>query len=105
MHTFFLAPSGFGVGLTSVSLGLIRALERNGLRVHFLKPIAQPHPGDDGPERSTALIGRTMGLEPPAPLELHEVERRLANGELDEVLEDIVSRYREAARDAVRDVG
>ncbi|CEA03127.1 phosphate acetyltransferase [Pseudomonas saudimassiliensis] len=100
MHTFFLAPSGFGVGLTSVSLGLIRALERNGLRVHFLKPIAQPHPGDDGPERSTALISRTMGLTPPTPLELPEVERRLANGELDEVLEDIVSRYREAARDA-----
>lgn len=100
MHTFFLAPSGFGVGLTSVSLGLIRALERNGLRVHFLKPIAQPHPGDDGPERSTALISGTMGLAPPTPLELPEVERRLANGELDEVLEDIVSRYREAARDA-----
>ncbi|MDY3199093.1 MAG: AAA family ATPase, partial [Pseudomonadaceae bacterium] len=51
MHTFFLAPTGFGVGLTSVSLGLIRALERSGLRVHFLKPIAQPHPGDSGPER------------------------------------------------------
>lgn len=100
MHTFFLAPTGFGVGLTSVSLGLIRALERSGLRVHFLKPIAQPHPGDSGPERSTALISRTMGLQPPAPLDLHEVERRLGNGELDEVMEDIVSRYREAARDA-----
>ena len=100
MHTFFLAPTGFGVGLTSVSLGMIRALQRSGLRVHFLKPIAQPHPGDSGPERSTALIGRTMGLTPPAPLELQEVERRLGNGELDEVLEDIVSRYREAARDA-----
>src|SRR5690606_33663455 len=61
---------------------------------------AQPHPGDSGPERSTALISRTMGLQPPAPLDLHEVERRLGNGELDEVMEDIVSRYREAARDA-----
>ena len=100
MHTFFLAPTGFGVGLTSVSLGLIRALQRSGLRVHFLKPIAQPHPGDSGPERSTALIGSTMGLNPPAPLALPEVERRLGNGELDEVMEDIVSRYREAARDA-----
>ena len=42
MHTFFIAPTGFGVGLTSISLGLIRALQRTGLRVHFLKPIAQP---------------------------------------------------------------
>lgn len=100
MHTFFLAPSGFGVGLTSVSLGLIRALERNGLRVHFLKPIAQPHAGDNGPERSSALISSTMSINPPEPLELPDVERRLANGELDEVLEDIVSRYRQAALDA-----
>lgn len=100
MHTFFVAPTGFGVGLTSISLGLIRALQRTGLRVHFLKPIAQPHPGDLGPERSTELITRTLGLSPPPPLALAEVERRLANGELNEVLEDIISRYQQAALDA-----
>jgi len=66
LHTFFVAPTGFGVGLTSTSLGLIRALERTGLKVHFLKPIAQPHPGDDGPERSSELISRTLGLTPPS---------------------------------------
>lgn len=100
MHTFFIAPTGFGVGLTSISLGLIRALQRTGLRVHFLKPIAQPHPGDTGPERSTELISRTLGLQPPLPLTLPEVEHRLANGQLDEVLEDIVSKFQLAAVDA-----
>lgn len=100
MHTFFIAPTGFGVGLTSISLGLIRALERTGLRVHFLKPIAQPHPGDEGPERSSELISRTLGLNPPTPLALEEVEHRLAIGELNEVLEEIVSRYQQAAIDA-----
>ncbi|PKM30629.1 MAG: phosphate acetyltransferase [Gammaproteobacteria bacterium HGW-Gammaproteobacteria-11] len=100
MHTFFIAPTGFGVGLTSISLGLIRALQRTGLRVHFLKPIAQPHPGDTGPERSTELISRTLGLQPPLPLALPEVEHRLANGQLDEVLEDIVSKFQLAAVDA-----
>lgn len=100
MHTFFIAPTGFGVGLTSISLGLIRALQRTGLKVHFLKPIAQPHPGDEGPERSSELISRTLGLAPPEPLELPQVEHRLANGELSDVLEDIVSRYRQAAVDA-----
>ena len=62
-HTFFIAPTGFGVGLTSTSLGLIRALERTGLRVHFLKPIAQPHPGDEGPERigHDRVAGANMG--------------------------------------------
>ena len=46
MQTFFIAPTDFGVGLTSISLGLVRTLERAGLKVGFFKPIAQPHPGD-----------------------------------------------------------
>ena len=100
LHTFFVAPTGFGVGLTSTSLGLIRALERTGLKVHFLKPIAQPHPGDDGPERSSELISRTLGLTPPPSMTLSQVEHQLAMGELDEVLEEIVSRYQQAAKDA-----
>ena len=100
LHTFFVAPTGFGVGLTSTSLGLIRALERTGLKVHFLKPIAQPHPGDDGPERSSELISRTLGLTPPPSMTLSQVEHQLAMGELDEVLEEIVSRYQQAAQDA-----
>ena len=87
MHTFFLAPTGFGVGLTSISLGLVRALEQNGLKVGFYKPIAQPHPGDAGPERSTELIARTHGLLPPRSLPLAKVERMLGDGQLDELLE------------------
>ncbi len=65
---FFIAPTDFGVGLTSISLGLVRTLERAGLKVGFFKPIAQPHPGDLGPERSTELMARTHGLKPPKPL-------------------------------------
>lgn len=48
MHTLFLAPTGFGGGLNSISLGLIRALESAGLKVCFFKPIAQPFPVDQG---------------------------------------------------------
>ena len=99
-HTFFVAPTGFGVGLTSTSLGLIRALERTGLRVRFLKPVAQPHPGDEGPERSTELISRTLGLSPPAAMPLAEVEHLLASGELDDLMEAMIGLYQEAAQDA-----
>lgn len=97
MHTFFIAPTGFGVGLTSISLGLVRALQRAGLKVGFFKPIAQPHPGDSGPERSSELIARTHGLKPPMPLALAEVEHMLGDGQLDELLEKIISLYQEAA--------
>ena len=100
MHTFFLAPTGFSVGLTSISLGLVRALEQNGLKVGFYKPIAQPHPGDAGPERSTELIARTHGLTPPAPQPLPTVEHMLGEGHLDELLEEIVSGFQQAAAGA-----
>lgn len=97
MHTFFIAPTGFGVGLTSISLGLVGALERSGLKVGFFKPIAQPHVGDHGPERSSELIARTHGLHSPKPLSLSHVERMLGDGHLDELLEEIISLYQQAA--------
>ncbi|MBM7060127.1 phosphate acetyltransferase [Pseudomonas sp. UL073] len=99
MQTFFLAPTGFGVGLTSTSLGLVGALERAGLKVGFFKPIAQPHAGDLGPERSSELIARTHGLDSPKPLALSQVERMLGDGQLDELLEEIISLYQQAAQD------
>ena len=97
MQTFFIAPTDFGVGLTSISLGLIRTLERAGLKVGFFKPVAQHHPGDTGPERSSELVARTHGLKPPAPLALGHVERMLGDGQLDELLEEIITLYQAAA--------
>lgn len=99
MQTFFIAPTDFGVGLTSISLGLVRTLERAGLKVGFFKPIAQPHPGDTGPERSTELVSRTHGLKPPKPLSLAHVERMLGEGQLDELLEEIITLYQQACVD------
>ncbi len=98
MHCFFIAPTGFGVGLTSTSLGLVRALELAGLQVGFLKPVAQPHPGDLGPERSTELVARTHGLKPPTPLSQSQVERMLADGQLDELLDEITGLFQHAAQ-------
>jgi phosphate acetyltransferase len=97
MHTLFLAPTGFGGGLNSVSLGLIRALEQLGLRVGFFKPIAQPFPVDQGQERSCLLVERTLKLASPEPLPQAQVERQLAAGELDLLLEEVVSRFQQAA--------
>ncbi len=99
MHTFFLAPTGFGVGLTSASLGLVAALQRAGLKVGFFKPIAQPHAGDLGPERSSELIARTHELHSPKPLPLGHVEHLLGDGELDELMEEIISLFQQAAQD------
>ena len=58
-YTLFLAPSGSGVGLTTLALGLVRALDVRGVRVAFCKPIGQTINHDQGPERSTHFIRAT----------------------------------------------
>ncbi len=95
MHTFLLAPTGFGVGLSSVSLGVVQTLLRSGLKVGFFKPIAQPHPDDAGPERSSALMEATHGIRQPKALSLSYVERMLGNGQLDDLMEEIVSMHQQ----------
>lgn len=97
MHTFFLAPTGFGVGLASISLGLVHSLTSVGLKVGFFKPIAQPHPGYSGPERSSTMLANAFGVKQPQPLSIAHVERMIGNGQLDELLEEIVSNYQEVA--------
>ncbi len=91
-----LVPTEGRVGLTSVSLGLLSALERRGLRVGFVKPIRQP--GDDaGPERSSAFARGTTELEPPEPLPFARAEALLAAGRRHELMQEAVGLYQRAA--------
>ena len=41
-RTIMLIPTGTNVGLTGVSLGVIRAMERQGINLNVFKPVAQP---------------------------------------------------------------
>ena len=99
MRTFFLAPTRYGVGLTSVTLGLVRALDNLGLRVKFFKPIAQMHVNDPGPERSTKLVQRIMGHEPPTPITSNRAEDLLGDNKGDVLMEDIVALFQQASQD------
>ena len=89
MRTYFVAPTQPNVGLTSVSLGLVRALQRRGLKVAFVKPVTKGTP-DTEPSvlfaRSICHIENT-----PAPLAMSLVTQRVTSGKTDELLEDIVS--------------
>ncbi|MDE1462681.1 phosphate acetyltransferase [Spartinivicinus poritis] len=100
MHTFYIAPTSFGVGLTSVALGLVRALDSVGLRVSFCKPIAQQHASDQGPERSTQMIQQVMGFTPPTPISLERVEDLLGDNKRDMLMEEIVEQFDRSAIDA-----
>ena len=85
MQRLMLIPTGFGVGLTASCLGLIRLLQRAGLKVGYFKPIAQHN------DATATLITRTHHLQAPAPLTLSQADAYLAGDELDELLEALVS--------------
>lgn len=97
MQTFFLAPTRQNVGLTSVALGVVRALQRQGLRVGFSKPVAQD---DSASERSIHFAREICQVNCPNALSMTQVVSRISAGEIDELLEDIVSLCMTAAQGA-----
>ena len=96
-HNLFLAPVGSRCGLTSLALGLVRALDNQGIRVAFCKPIGQPVQDDAGPERSTHFIRATTGLHPADPIPLEEAEKLIAGGRQDELLARVMRLFHESA--------
>ncbi len=92
-HAFFLAPAGSGVGLTTVALGLVNALDRKGVRVGFFKPIAQETEGDSGPERSTHFIRATTTLRPADPIPLAIATKTISERGMDELMSQVIGAY------------
>ncbi|BCL74894.1 phosphate acetyltransferase [Jeongeupia sp. HS-3] len=97
MQTFFIAPTRQNVGLTSVSLGVVRALQRQGLKVGFIKPVSQDN---HEIERSTHFAREICQIETPNGLSTGQVIARVAAGQNDELMEDIVSLCMGAAHGA-----
>lgn len=97
-HIFFLVPISGGAGLTTISLGLLRALDMRGVRVGFCKPIGQT--GDSGPERSTHFVRATSGLAPAEPIPLERAGRLMSEGRLDELLSAVMENLHASAADA-----
>tara|TARA_R110001592_G_scaffold290137_4_gene559231 strand:+ start:534 stop:2696 length:2163 start_codon:yes stop_codon:yes gene_type:complete len=97
-RTIMLIPIGSGVGVTSVSLGMVRAMERQGVAVNFFKPIAQPRPGDVATERSTTTLRNSSNILPPEPFAMKYAETLISSGRTSELLENIVERFREGTK-------
>jgi phosphate acetyltransferase len=91
-RSLLIAPAAEGVGLARTCLGLLRALDRRGIKVAFVKPVAQPR-ADGGPDRSVARVTAIMALRPPEPLSTAELEQQLGEGGLEVVLEKIVAAW------------
>lgn len=85
-QVIMLVPVGAHVGLTSVSMGLIRAFEHQGSKVKFFKPIAQS--ADD---QSHKLVQRGTGPLGPVAMTQQQVEQMLTEDRLDLCLEQIIT--------------
>jgi len=93
VHSFFVTPIGPGTGLTSVSLGLVRAFDQQGVRVGFYKPVAQT-PSDV--KSSPRLVKDTVGVDPVTPITLKHAEHLLSQGLSDTLLEELLTTFRAA---------
>jgi len=99
-RTIMLIPTGTSVGLTSVSLGVIRAMERKGVRLSVFKPIAQPRAGGDKPDQTTMIIRKNSSIPAADPLKMSRVESLLGANQQDVLMEEIIARYHENTKDA-----
>ncbi len=96
-QAILVVPTGPRVGLTTVAVGLVHALDRSGVRVGFCKPIAQPHEGDTGPERSSRLVELIAGFTPPAPLAADKAADLYAHAQRGRLFEEVVARVEAAS--------
>ncbi|AJC67025.1 MULTISPECIES: phosphate acetyltransferase [Dickeya] len=99
-RTIMLIPTGTSVGLTSVSLGVIRSMEQKGVRLSVFKPIAQPRSGDSTLDQTTTIVRATSAIPAAEPLAMSYVESMLSSNQQDVLLEEIIARYHENTKDA-----
>ncbi|WP_044104666.1 phosphate acetyltransferase [secondary endosymbiont of Ctenarytaina eucalypti] len=97
LRTIMLIPAGTNVGLTSVSLGVIRAMEQKGIRLHVFKPITQEEETalcSEGVRNTTTCVIRTIPTIPSITSpDMTHVESLLASNQQHVLMEDIIARY------------
>lgn len=98
MLNIFIAPTDLHSGLTSISLALLHALDQQGIKASFFKPVATFDA--EGHERSTRLVRQTTPLTPPDPMPLHEAQKLISDGKTDRLLEDLISLHDKARQGA-----
>ncbi|HAD70118.1 MAG TPA: phosphate acetyltransferase, partial [Acinetobacter radioresistens] len=96
MNTILLIPTGEGVGLTSACLGMIYALDCNGIKAGFLKPFSESFQENDQ-NRTTSLFEHLFQTSTVEPIAYERVSQLIALEEMDELLEEAVSLHRSVA--------
>ncbi len=90
-HKIMLIPVGSGVGLTSVSLGLLHACQQKGIKVGHFKPISQPSRNTIAKKNKT--VEAISLSQNSTSVSLSYVEGKMGDGLHDVVLEEIVANF------------
>ncbi|HCM06622.1 MAG TPA: phosphate acetyltransferase [Oceanospirillales bacterium] len=96
MINIFIAPTGLHSGLSSISIALLHALDTQGIKASFFKPVAPYNEGEV--ERSTQMVKQNYPLNPPQPMPLKQAQQLISTGQQDRLLEDLVGMHHIATR-------
>jgi len=92
-----LIPVGSGVGLTSVSLGLLHACQQKGIKVGHFKPISQPSRNTIA--KKNKKVEAISLSQNSTSISLSYVEGKMGDGLHDVVLEEIVANFDDFKKD------
>lgn len=92
LQIFFVMPTRTGIGLTSVSLGIVRALQRMRVDARFVKPVALESKSNSG-----HFAEAIFQIPVPDAISLQETTERIASNQTAELLEEIMALCMNAA--------
>lgn len=97
-RTLILIPTAPNVGLISVALGMIRAMERQDIRISLFEPIKYDGSSDVLRDKAQALA-KTNHIDLPQPITMSEVEQFLSSNRKSVLMEEIVAHHQKCIND------
>ncbi|AKZ65925.1 Phosphate acetyltransferase [Candidatus Palibaumannia cicadellinicola] len=88
-----LIPIGTRVGLTSISLGIIRAMEQNNIHLNVFTKIATTDYDKNNIDLITSIICNQYNIPYTTPLSLYEIESLICSNQKDLLMEKIIACY------------
>ncbi len=94
-RSIFVTATQRGSGKSTVALGLVSLLERTLSRVGYFKPICQRNESGVDPDVRLMkdALGLSMTVEEMEPITMEQVQDALANGTLDQLMDDVLDAF------------
>ncbi len=95
-----LIPTSIGLGFTSVSLGIIHAIEQIGIRLSVFQPISKYNSSDNTLYKNITINKGYSSNIASEPLSMQYVKSLLSSNQQDVLMEELVARYYKSVKSA-----